>query len=70
MKTHKLIFTLERQTPGALRYQEVVRASEATYDFLPKSPESALVRTIYLRKNVLGPGVIPKRLNVTIEMEE
>jgi hypothetical protein len=54
---------LEKETKGALRYQEVDEKGE------PIEQASAKVGTLYLRKSSIEHGApFPKALRVTVEM--
>jgi len=61
---HTLLFKLERETKGALRYQEIER------DGRPVSIDSPadvrMIGTLYVRK-VAYPEETPKSLTVTVE---
>jgi hypothetical protein len=57
----KVKFKLDRETKGAVRYQEINDAGE---------PENVFhkIGTLYLRKTAFGQGnTIPKELSVTVE---
>ena len=56
-----LKFTLEKETKGAIRYQEV--GDDGAPAFAPQ------VGTLYIRKSALPGGKIPKSLTVTIAGE-
>lgn len=55
----KLKFEFEKETKGAVRYQEI--GDDGTPAFAPQ------VGTLYVRKSALPGGKIPKTLIVTIE---
>lgn len=57
----KLKFTFEKETKGAVRFQEV--GDDGAPAFAPQ------VGTLYIRKSALPNGKIPKTLNVTITSE-
>lgn len=54
-------FTLEKETKGALRYQETDGGGQAL-----KIEGGAKVGTLYVRKSALN-GEMPQKLKVTIE---
>ena len=56
-----LKFTLEKETKGAIRYQEV--GDDGAPAFAPQ------VGTLYIRKSALPGGKVPKTLTVTIAGE-
>lgn len=56
-----LKFTFEKETKGAVRYQEV--GDDGAPAFAPK------VGTLYVRKTALPDGKIPKALFVAIKSE-
>ena len=56
-----LKFTLEKETKGAIRYQEV--GDDGAPAFAPQ------VGTLYIRKSALPGGKIPKTLTVIIAGE-
>lgn len=58
---HILRFEFEKETKGAVRYQEV--------DAPGKPAFAAKVGSLYMRKTAL-PGSIPQALNVTIKSAE
>jgi hypothetical protein len=59
-------FAKERETKGAIRYQEVVSATDPT----PASiGNGALIGALYIRKSALG-GKRPKRLIVRVRQPE
>jgi len=61
-------FTLERETPGALRYAEVDGKSGKPIDLKgPKGMDAAVVGTLYIRKAALD-GKMPKSLSITINV--
>ena len=63
METHEAIFTFEKETKGALRFQEVDPTTG-------EQPDNYLVGTLYLRKATLG-RERPTTLHVTVsEVEE
>jgi hypothetical protein len=68
-KTRRLFtahFVKERETKGAIRYQEVVSATDTT----PIDVGSgALIGILYIRKSALG-GKRPKRLIVRVRQPE
>mgnify|MGYP007132578188 CR=1 FL=1 len=57
MNSTTVNFTFERETKGAVRYQEVVPSGD---------PERRVIGTLYLRKTALN-GTVPQRLTVTIK---
>jgi hypothetical protein len=58
----KLDFILEKETKGALRYQQVDKNGQ------PKSIDAgAEVGTLYLRKSAFNGSGFPKNLKVNIE---
>jgi hypothetical protein len=57
----KLRFTVEKETKGAVRYQEV--GDDGAPAFAPQ------VGTLYVRKSAMPGGKIPKTLIVTITGE-
>lgn len=57
----KLKFTFEKETKGAVRFQEV--GDDGAPAFAPQ------VGTLYIRKSALSGGKIPKTLTVTITSE-
>jgi hypothetical protein len=57
----KLKFAFEKETKGAVRYQEV--GDDGTPAFAPQ------VGTLYVRKSAMPSGKIPKTLIVTITGE-
>ena len=57
----KLKFAFEKETKGAVRYQEV--GDDGTTAFAPQ------VGTLYVRKSAMPSGKIPKTLIVTITGE-
>jgi len=59
---HSLIFKLEKETKGALRYAEVERDGRPVPVDSPQ--DSMLVGTLYLRK--AGVAGTPKQLTVTV----
>lgn len=59
-KTFNIEFAIERETKGAVRYNEVDDdGNPISFD------EGAVIGTIYLRKSQLG-GTVPEKLSVTI----
>jgi hypothetical protein len=56
-----LKFAFEKETKGAVRYQEVSDDGEPAF--------AAQVGTLYIRKSALPGGKIPKALTVTIAGE-
>jgi hypothetical protein len=56
-----LKFTFEKETKGAVRYQET--GDDGAPAFAPQ------VGTLYIRKSAMPGGKIPKTLTVTIESE-
>lgn len=56
-----LKFSFEKETKGAVRYQEVGEDSEPAF-----APQ---VGTLYIRKSAMPGGKIPKILTVTIVSE-
>ena len=56
-----LKFALEKETKGAVRYQEV--GDDGAPAFAPQ------VGTLYVRKSAMSGGKIPKLLTVTIKGE-
>ena len=71
MTTYNIHMILERETKGALRYQEAVEAigePKGSKNWVPlKIADGALVGNLYLRKSALGPGNIPTHLHIAIE---
>jgi len=72
MPTYKVHMILERETKGALRYQEAQDISDQDSDTPPEwvpltIANGALVGNIYLRKDRLVPGAVLKHLDVMIE---
>jgi len=63
MTTHKMIFKLERETKGALRYQEVELDGKPVPVDSPA--DERLVGTLYVRKAKLTGA--PAALTVTVE---
>jgi hypothetical protein len=61
MMNTKLKFAFEKETKGAVRYQEV--GDDGTPAFAPQ------VGTLYVRKSAMPSGKIPKTLVVTITGE-
>ena len=61
MMNTKLKFAFEKETKGAVRYQEV--GDDGTPAFAPQ------VGTLYVRKSAMPGGKIPKTLIVTIASE-
>ena len=59
----KVPFNLERETKGALRYQE----SDANGSPQKQSDPGTIIGTLYLRKNAFPDHKYPQRLLVTIE---
>ena len=59
-QTTELIFSLEKETPGAVRYMEVDDQGN------PRKQSESFIKTIYLRKDKLEGGRIPGRLVVSI----
>ena len=57
---HTLMFKLEKETKGALRYQEVEQ------DGRPVAVGSWVIGTLYIRKAALN-GQFPPNLTVTVE---
>ena len=55
-------FNFERETPGAVRFQEV----DSTGRALKSDMDGALVGTLYLRKQALGDGTVPKSVTVSL----
>ena len=58
METAKLRFTVEKETKGAVRYQEVDAVNKPV--FAPK------IGTLYVRKSAMNNGSIPQVLDVTV----
>ena len=54
-------FSFEKETPGAVRYQEVDGRGN-----IIKINDGAAISTLYVRKSALK-GKIPERLTVTVE---
>lgn len=63
MTTHKLLFKLEKETKGALRYQEVELDGRPVAVDSPA--DERLIGTLYLRKAKLSGA--PAALTVTVE---
>ena len=58
-------FVLERETKGALRYQEVDDKGQ------PIEVVAAKIGTLYIRKTAFeAGGDVPKRLKVTVEAQQ
>lgn len=57
----KLTFAFEKETPGAVRFQETDDSGQKI-----TIADGAKVGTLYVRKTALD-GVVPKRLEVTIK---
>ncbi len=57
-----VMFTLEKETKGALRYQE----SDSVTGLPMKIEGGAKIGTLYVRKTALN-GEMPEKLKVTIE---
>jgi len=57
-----LKFTFEKETKGAVRYQEV--GDDGAPSFAPQ------IGTLYIRKTAMPGGKIPKKLIVTVASEE
>ena len=55
-------FKLDRETKGALRYQEI----SADGKELKSDMDGSLIGTVYLRKARLG-GAIPQTLTITVD---
>lgn len=63
MKTIHAIFTLEKETKGSFRFQEI---DNALGHVLP--PGAFKIGSLYIRKSALD-GAAPRRIVVTIEDE-
>lgn len=63
MATIKIKFALERETKGAVRFQEV-DGKGAALDIA----DGAQIGTLYVRKSALPGGVIPKSLDVEVKI--
>ena len=61
---HTLTFKLEKETKGALRYQEVEQDGQAVPVDSPA--DSRILGTIYVRKAAFKGGAIAPALSVTI----
>ena len=67
MQTYTVDMILEKETKGALRYQEAIEKPQDSGNWVPlKIADGALIGTLYLRKSVLVPGAILTHLHVTI----
>jgi hypothetical protein len=60
--TKQVLFILLNETPGALRYQEVNAEGRA----LKSDVDGAIMASVYIRKQAMGSGVVPKTLTVSI----
>lgn len=58
-----LNFQLYKQTPGAIRYQEVDAKGKPLYQ-----NSGATIGTIYIRKTALN-GQVPKQITVAIDVK-
>lgn len=71
MTTYTIHMIFERETKGALRYQEateVIGEPKGSNNWVPLTiADGALVGNLYLRKSILPSGTIPDHLNITIE---
>ena len=56
-------FQFERETSGAVRFQEIDAKGEVV------ELAFATIGTLYLRKTALGRGVVPKAVTVTVEID-
>lgn len=59
MKTQVVYFTKEKETKGALRYQETDENGSPA--FAPN------IGTLYVRKSAMPDGKVPERIKVTLE---
>ena len=67
MQTYEVHMILEKETKGALRYQEAIEKPEGSDSWVPlKIADGALIGTLYLRKSILVPGPILTHLRVSI----
>lgn len=62
---HTLTFKLEKETKGALRYQEVGQDGQAIPVDSPA--DSRVLGAIYIRKTALKGEATPQALSVTVE---
>ena len=60
--TQKIVMTLERETKGALRYQEITETGSVK----DTDEKGAVIGTLYLRKKAF-PGKPAMQIEVTIE---
>ena len=60
--TKTLHFKFEKETPGAVRYQETNEQGVA----LKSDMDGATMGTMYLRKQALGAGVVPQAITATL----
>jgi len=68
MTSYNIHMIFKRETKGALLYQEAINKPQDSNNWVPRTiADDALVGNLYLRKSVLGPGVAPTHLHITIE---
>lgn len=69
MKTIHALFTLEKETKGSFRFQEI---DQTTGLPLMKSGGDYKIGSLYIRKSALtlGEGSAPRRIIVTVEGDD